>query len=248
MSDERLEYETNNPWWGEHVHRYNEALKYIPASSNVLDIACGNGYGTVLLSNQGHETIGGDISKETIDFCKKKFSNNRFELIDGTQIQFDDNSFDVVVSFETIEHTTEYSKMISEFKRILKQNGVAIISTPNILINSPTGQIVNKFHTQEWNYEELLSILSEHFSEVTIFGQEFARYRNSEGRTTNKFSKLIENLLYSRGVRKIPIKIQDKIMKAISGKTMYPLPEDYRLVQDVSRIKACRTFFAVCKP
>ena len=70
MSSERQEQNKNTPWWGEHVHRYNTTLQYILSSDKVLDIACGNGFGSYILSQKTNNiVIGGDISKETV--CKK---------------------------------------------------------------------------------------------------------------------------------------------------------------------------------
>jgi len=132
--------------------------------------------------------------------------------------------------------------MLSEFKRVTKKDGLVIISTPNILVNSPDGVVRNPYHTQEWNYEQLDSLLKEFFADVKLTGQEYARYGNGK----MSVGKMAEKILYMRGVRKLPLKMQDAIMKMLIGKPMYPLPEDYSLTAEKNRIIKCKTFFAVC--
>src|ERR1700749_2942376 len=141
MSSERQEHNIESPWWGEHIHRYNVALNYIYDTDKVIDIACGNGFGSALLSSKTKEVvIGADISDETVQYCSGKFTNQsnlKFKVVDGINMPFEDMYFEKLISFETIEHTTQYKKMIKEFYRVLKNKGIAIISTPNIIINTP---------------------------------------------------------------------------------------------------------------
>jgi 2-polyprenyl-3-methyl-5-hydroxy-6-metoxy-1,4-benzoquinol methylase len=250
MSSERQLDNTNNPWWGEHLHRYEEAGRLLAnKSSDVLDIACGSGFGSAYLASLGNKVIGADLSEATVEDCRNKFNNNNlsFEVIDGTCMSFKDQTFDAIVSFETIEHTTEYQKMLNEFKRVVKSDGLIILSTPNFLINSPTGIIVNKFHTQEWVYEDLLKILNNTFSDVKFMGQEYIRYK-SKNTLRYKLGNLFENLLYMRGVRKLPIKIQNIVMNLIINEPMYPRSSNYALTQNIPDIKKCKTFFIICKP
>lgn len=250
MISERLLNEANSPWWGEHVHRYNVVMDLLPKNSTVLDLACGTGFGSLLLANASHNVIGGDIAVDAIEYCNKNHQHKSLKFIqmDGTNLPFTDNYFDAIVSFETIEHTTQYSQMLQEFKRALKPNGTAYISTPNIVVNSPGGKIINPYHTQEWNYEELNAILKKHFSHVKLYGQEYSRYPDKTTSFNVQLAMFTEKLLYKKGFRKIPIELQDTIMKSINKKPMYPLPDDFILTSDVSRIKNCKTFFAICKP
>lgn len=245
MSSERQEINIVSPWWGEHVHRYNEVLKKLKGNEVVLDIACGSGFGTHLLSKATKsEIIGGDLSQNAIDLCDSNWKNPNlsYQKMDGTNLSFGDNYFDVVVSFETIEHTTEFDKMIAEFKRVLKPNGIIFLSTPNIIVNSPTGRVSNPYHTQEWNYEEYLAILNFHFKKSELYGQKYNRY--GVNRTLGYY---VEKLLYKKGIRKIPIKIQDSIMKLFGLLSIYPLPHEFILVSDAEEIRKCKTFFAICQ-
>jgi len=248
MSSERQAINIQSPWWGEHVHRYDEVVKEINSTDTILDIASGTGYGSNLLAEHTNgEVIGGDIDNTAILECRSSWNkpNLKFKVLDGTKLDFENHSFDKVVSFETIEHTTEYRKMLAEFSRVLKPNGVAYISTPNFLINSPSGVVTNPFHTQEFVYNEFKEILDEAFNNIVIYGQKYIRYDN-EGKGT-AVGKQMELLLYQRGVRKIPIGIQDALMKIVSGNPMYPKRNEYKMVDKLSSIEKCKTFFAICK-
>ncbi|MFO0321506.1 MAG: class I SAM-dependent methyltransferase [Bacteroidota bacterium] len=250
MSSERQLDNVNDPWSGEHFHRYEEASKLIPYNpSKILDIACGSGFGSQYLAKFGHQVIGGDLSKDTILDCKNKYNlaNLSFQEIDGTKIPYENHFFDIVISFETIEHTTQYKKMLEEFKRVVKDDGTIILSTPNFLINSPGGVIINKYHTQEWIYEDFLKILRDSFSNVTLLGQEYVRYK-SHTELKYKIANIVENIFYIRGIRKLSISIQDAIMNMIIQEPMYPLSSNYRFTKDVDEIKRCKTFFAICNP
>lgn len=249
MASERQDHNEISPWWGEHVHRYLVALNYVKPNDNLLDLACGNGFGSKLLSEKTTgNVIGGDISEKTIAYCRSTFKNVRnltFELIDGTNMPFADEHFNLIVSFETIEHTTQYMKMLSEFNRTVVTNGYVIISTPNIVVNSPGGKVLNPYHTQEFNYEQLRAVLEAFFKEVKIYGQQYTRYK--EATLRNKTGQLLEKLLYLRGVRKLPLPLQNSIMKTIVGKPMYPMPEDYTMTDNTHDLLKCKTFFAVCR-
>jgi|SRR5690554_4223763 len=244
MASERQALEVKSPWWGEHVHRYNYSLKhFIKKTDRVLDIACGTGFGTDLIAKHSeNDVIGGDISDEAIEFCKNSLSrkNLSFHHMDGTKLPFEDGHFDAITSFETIEHTTEFHKMISEFKRTTKKKGLIILSTPNFIINSPSGVVTNPFHTQEWNYDDFVELLNTHFNKYELFGQKYSRY------SKKNMAYRIENLLLQRGIRKMPLKWQNSIMKIAGQEGVYPNVKDYEMVKDKKEILKCKTFYVVC--
>ncbi|MBL7930668.1 MAG: class I SAM-dependent methyltransferase, partial [Bacteroidia bacterium] len=238
----------DNPWWGEHVHRYEVALSYLSPGSSVLDIACGSGFGSYLLAKNGHTVNGADLSEETILQCNQEFQHPqlKYTKADATKLPFPDEHYDAVVSFETIEHTRQYLEVLQEFKRVVKKNGIILISTPNILVNSPDGVVRNPYHTQEWNYRELNDLLLATYPSVKIYGQSYSRYNGKSG-IKNKLAKLTENTLYLRGIRKLPLGIQNGLMQSLINKPMYPLASDYSMVSEQKEIEACKTFFAVCR-
>lgn len=251
MLSERLLHKEYNPWTGEHLHRYDEAVKLLKSEDNVLDIACGTGYGTYLLSKntRGH-VIGGDLDIEAVEFCRREWNaaagNLSFQQMDGTKLPFEDNYFDFLTSFETIEHTTEYDAMVGELYRVVKPGGLALISTPNILINHPNGVVSNPFHTQEFTYEEFREILSKRFESFTIYGQDYIRYKGKFGIRFRSAARL-ENFLMYRGIRKIPLSVQNGLISALIGKNVYPGADDYELTKDLRLIKQSRTLFSICR-
>jgi len=244
MASERQEINIVSPWWGEHLHRYEEVIKSLSGNEIILDIACGSGFGAHLLSNHSSGRVfGGDISLSAIKLCDNSWNkdNLSFQVMDGTNLKFKDNTFNVVVSFETIEHTIRFKEMIEEFKRVIKPNGIIYLSTPNIKINSPTGIVTNPYHTQEWDYKEFCKIINSHFNTYKIFGQKYNRYKNKKN-----IAFYVEKLLYKRGIRKIPISVQDKIIKVFGQTSIYPSSKDHIMTDDISEIKKCKTFFAIC--
>ncbi len=249
MSSERQPVESAGRWWGEHLHRYNEALLHIDKDDIVLDIACGTGFGTDIIAGKTSGVVtGGDIAEEAIHECKSRWqkANLDFRVLDGTRLDFSDNYFDKIVSFETLEHTGQYREMVAEFARVLKHGGQLILSTPNREVSSPDGNIVNPYHIQEFTCEELTQILLVSFSQVELTGQRYMRYdKKSAGRQVGKF---FEKLLLSFGIRKLPYSWRSGFMKLLFGYPLYPQEKDFILEKDLTRIKReCPVQFAVCQ-
>ena len=247
MSSERQLLDRNDPWWGEHVHRYNEVVSSIRKDDFVLDLACGTGFGSDIIAQHTQGlVIGGDIATEVINECNVawKRSNLQFEVLDGTLLPYPDAYFDKIVSFETIEHTTEYKKMLQEFFRALKPGGSAFISTPNFPVNSPSGKVTNPYHTQEFTFSELKNILDGIFTQTCIAGQKYSRY--DEGQT-KKFGKIIELFFGIMGIRKLPYHVKTGVSTFFTGKPFYPTASDFTMVMDMDSVLKCKTFFCVCR-
>ncbi len=248
MSSERQLLNQNDPWWGEHVHRYHEALQFVNGEDIILDIACGTGFGSdILAQHTSGMVIGGDISADTIQECNAnwKRENLKFEVLDGTALSYNDNYFDKIVSFETIEHTAKYKEMLQEFHRVLKPGGIAFISTPNFPVNSPTGKVLNPYHTQEFTYAELKLLLGENFSNTKITGQKYSRFDKGK---VNRSGKIIYSFFNIIGIRKFtPFSIKNRVSNFFTGKPFYPVPEDFSLVTDEKMMLKCKTFFCICR-
>jgi ubiquinone/menaquinone biosynthesis C-methylase UbiE len=152
----------------EHRARYEFALKFVN-STVVLDIACGVGYGAKILSSAAKKVTACDIHPESIEYAKVKHSSQNIEYCvgDATHLQFPAGSFDILVSFETIEHIPEYKKALSEFHRVLKTGGILILSSPNL--NTSTRD--NKFHFKEFTKAELGNELSDSFTNLRFYCQ-----------------------------------------------------------------------------
>ena len=118
----------------EHLNRYFFAAQFTKEKI-VLDAACGSGYGTAYLLRNGmaSRVYGVDISEDAIGYARKKYGHNRISFIcaDVVNMPFSDNFFDIVVSFETIEHLENHRQYLIECKRVLKRDGLFICSSPN---------------------------------------------------------------------------------------------------------------------
>lgn len=156
----------------EHLDRYSFAKLYVKGK-RVLDVACGTGYGSYMLSEKASCVYGVDISKSVINDCKHKYKadNLSFIVSNALKMPFDDGYFDVVVSFETIEHIEDYNGFLKECRRVLSQKGVFICSTPNSCVSSPEGVIVNPYHIREFNAVELTDAIKRCFLWVELYGQ-----------------------------------------------------------------------------
>ena len=163
--------------WLDHTARYEFATNYVK-DKKVLDIACGTGFGSKILQEKGAKCVFGvDHSKEAVGFASKKYVRNGLKFIIGDiiEIAFPDNFFDVIVSFETIEHVKQHEKALSELQRALKPNGLLIISSPNRKLTSPGKSISdspdNVFHVVEYLCGEFVCTLGKYFDVNGLYGQ-----------------------------------------------------------------------------
>ncbi|MDY6893300.1 MAG: class I SAM-dependent methyltransferase [Chloroflexota bacterium] len=159
----------------EHIDRYIFAASMVE-HKNVLDIACGTGYGTGYMVEHGAaRVIGADVSVETVRFAHDWYSiDSRTDFIsaDGTRLPFASDSFDAVVSFETLEHIAAFYSFLDECRRVLKEDGLLICSTPNRRIFSPSVDTPpNPFHVKEFWVEEFEHLLGNYFGTISLYGQ-----------------------------------------------------------------------------
>ncbi len=165
----------------DHVARYTFAQRYIQGKV-VLDIACGTGYGSDMMARGGAERVVGiDIDAEAVRYAKDQYSAENSTYLCGSaeKIELPDSYFDVIVSFETIEHLDKEvrTKYLQEMRRVLKDDGLIILSTPNKLISSPWSvRPLNPFHQLEFYRSELeRELVESKFAVVAWFGQRFVK-------------------------------------------------------------------------
>jgi SAM-dependent methyltransferase len=156
----------------EHWHRYAFACE-IAAGKSVLDIACGEGYGSAMLAEVARSVVGVDISREAIGHASKRYvkSNLEFKVGSCAEIALASRSIDLVVSFETIEHHDQHREMFLEIKRVLRPDGVLVISSPDKYEYSVAPGYSNPYHVRELYRYELEELLGKQFKRFAIYGQ-----------------------------------------------------------------------------
>ncbi len=159
--------------WYEHWHRYHFAAPLV-AGGEVLDIACGAGYGSALLARGAARVTGADISNEAIAHAKMRYAgvpNLGFRSADCAALPFADASFDRVVSFETIEHVGAQEAFLDEVRRVLRPGGLFVVSCPNKTEYTDKRGVSNEFHVRELYREELSALIASRFRHAAWFGQ-----------------------------------------------------------------------------
>jgi len=163
------EHNSGDIIYSEHLLRYSFAKQFVKGKT-VLDVACGSGYGSQMLGKAGAGSVTGvDISEKAVAYANQKYKekNTSFVVADGTKLPFDNNQFDVVVSFETIEHLEDHVAFVEQINRVLKQDGLLIISSPNKDVY-PEG---NEFHFKELTEQEFANALKKHFRNIQLLKQ-----------------------------------------------------------------------------
>ncbi|MEW6108499.1 MAG: glycosyltransferase [Nitrospirota bacterium] len=162
----------------EHLHRYKSALSLV-TDKVVLDIACGEGYGSALLATTANKVYGVDIDAKSVENAQKKYASENSKLSfrqgNANQIPLETDSVDVVVSFETIEHLDESNQQafLLEIKRVLKADGLLVISTPDKANYSDRYAHENEFHIKEFTKDEFSEFLGKQFKYIAEFLQGF---------------------------------------------------------------------------
>jgi SAM-dependent methyltransferase len=173
FTGERFTPECNGAIWYEHWHRYCAVLP-AAAGKRVLDAACGEGYGSMLLAGTAATVVGIDIDPTAIGHATARYAERaNLGFIQGScaALPLPDASVDLIVSFETIEHLTEQEAMLAEFRRVLTPGGALIISSPNKAIYSEETGYANHFHVRELTREELAAALASPFPQQAWYGQ-----------------------------------------------------------------------------
>lgn len=172
FTGERFLPECTGEIWAEHWHRYLFAARFV-AGKNVLDAASGEGYGSAWLARHAASVTGLDLDVPTVEAAKLKYASPtlRFESGSVTKMPFADASFDCAVSFETLEHLGEQEAMLRELKRVLRPDGLLIISTPNRVEYSERREFRNEFHVRELDEDEFRALLLLQFPAQRWFGQ-----------------------------------------------------------------------------
>ena len=156
----------------EHLCRYRFA-QLLVEDKVVLDIGAGVGYGSKILAEKASAVLAVDLSEEAVRYACEEYAGENIEMVvgDGHGLPLASHSVDVVVSFELIEHLQGQQAHLLEINRVLKPDGLTVISTPNRVFYSQESNQANPFHTHEFDFQEFLTFLKSVFSSVQIYFQ-----------------------------------------------------------------------------
>ena len=158
-----------------HVEAYNRIYNLVE-NLNVLEVGCGSGYGSKYLAQNAKSITTVDIDNKSLEFAQKNNFAENIKYINANateRLPFDDNTFDMAISFQVIEHISPklMNNYLNEFKRLVKNRGLIIFTTPNRKIRLQNFQKPrNPYHIEEYSEKTLRKILIKHFKEVTIEG------------------------------------------------------------------------------
>jgi SAM-dependent methyltransferase len=151
----------------DHHARY-EWVAPLAAGKDVLDAGCGVGWGSARLADAGaRSVVGVDLDELSLENARQRSDQATFVRGDLLSLPFEDGSFDLVVSFETIEHVQQPDRAIDELRRVLRDGGLVAVSTPNRGVY-PEG---NPFHLHELTSQELEQLLRARFRNAVVFRQ-----------------------------------------------------------------------------
>ena len=164
-----------NYWFRRHLVVY-EWIAGRVRGRRVIDMACGEGYGTAALARTAASVIGVDANPEAHEHARQRYrlENVRFER---ALVEAFSEPADAVVFLQTIEHLREPGGVLEHFRSLLSDGGSVFVSTPNVLTLAPKGasRSDNPWHVHEYRLAEFERLCREHFSEVELYGLFHAR-------------------------------------------------------------------------
>jgi 2-polyprenyl-3-methyl-5-hydroxy-6-metoxy-1,4-benzoquinol methylase len=164
-----------NYWFRRHLAVYEWIAPRV-AGRRVVDLACGEGYGTDVLGRTAASVVGVDANPEAFAHARAKYTEGgvRFER---DMIETWEGDVDCVVFLQTIEHVQDPAAVLARLARLVGPDGVAYVSTPNVLTLAPPGQARsgNPWHVREYRPEEFRALCAGAFGRVELLGLFHAR-------------------------------------------------------------------------
>jgi 2-polyprenyl-3-methyl-5-hydroxy-6-metoxy-1,4-benzoquinol methylase len=226
-----------NYWYQRHLIVY-EWIRDRIAGLKVIDMACGEGYGSSVLSGQAAEVVGVDANPEAHEHARLRYSSPTVRFARDLVETFAEPA-DAVVFLQTIEHVQNPDEILERFKALTNDSGApaVYVSTPNVLTLAPEGaeKSGNPWHVKEYRPEEFHALCAAHFSSVEMYGLFHARKL-----AVHEFA--IKKLRWDdvhKGLR-ITKPFYDRFTPAISVK-------DFTLTAD-RPLERALDFVAVCRP
>lgn len=153
-----------------HLKRYRFAEQWC-RDRDVLDAACGVGYGSAALGAVASRVLGVDRDAATIEYARSRYAggNVEFAVMDIARLALQDASFDAVCAFEALEHVPDREAVLGELARVLRPEGTLVASTPRA--ERTTERPENPFHEVEYAPHDFERLLRTFFERVELYGQ-----------------------------------------------------------------------------
>jgi O-antigen biosynthesis protein len=225
----------------EDLSKFRFAGQYA-AGKWVLDAGCGAGQGSTYLAGHGAAyVVGVDISPEATAFAQGRsaLNNLAFGSMDVTRLGFRSGSFDMVTSIEVIEHLIDPEQYVADMRRLLKEGGYLVLSTPNKLITSPSPGMMWPYHIHEFFPDELYSLLSRYFAQVERWGMDIPVYERHPARQlVHRLAPIFKPIL--------PHRLRTGFLPWLQGRIKSDLSvDDVRFSQ--TEVEEMPTLVAVCR-
>ena len=156
----------------EHLHRYLFALRW-SRGEDVLDVASGEGYGAALLASSARRVWGLELDGAAAAHARAHYRDGNLLFVrgDACSLPFASAGVGLVVAFEVLEHVKDPESLVREAARVLRPDGLLVVSTPNKAAYSDGRNYRNPFHVREFYREEFVALLERHFRQVRLAGQ-----------------------------------------------------------------------------
>ena len=170
-----------------------EFAKSYTRGRRVLDAPSGAGHGILHLAGEALTLIGCDISCDALKYAKKNSPQRSIYFCGGDlfQLPFQNESFDVVLSFQVVEHFVSVERYFQEMRRVLKKDGLLLLATLN---KEKTSSGLNPYHVKEYTYPEFKALVHSYFPDAKMFGlvgsARYMKLRHSEERFGKLFASL----------------------------------------------------------
>jgi GT2 family glycosyltransferase/2-polyprenyl-3-methyl-5-hydroxy-6-metoxy-1,4-benzoquinol methylase len=236
---------------GLHMAKYKFA-SLVCKNKGVLEIGCGSGYGTKYIAESGAQKVTAyDIDSKAIDFANKNFSHSNIVFAQGdAETLILNKKYDVILSFEVIEHLNHPEKLLQTVSKSLKKGGVFILSTPNKSYSIMDGdKPSNPYHIYEYYPSELKKLLLKYFKSVDLYGvvlqnKERSKQENALHRSWKW--KIINSLTNKRFIRKIVNYLPESPKRLISGESKISFQtEDFAILKNKEDMSS--DFIAICR-
>lgn len=157
----------------EHLHRYLFAAHWAK-EKQVLDVAAGTGYGASILSKFARGVSAVDLDFSAVRFARASFGSTtlQFYQADAIHLPFQTSSMNLVVAFEVLEHVSDQKGLVGEIARVVRPDGLGLISTPDKATYTDARNYSNPHHVRELYREQFLELLVQHFKHVQLMTQQ----------------------------------------------------------------------------